>query len=218
MFRILLILVSFGLLGCVTMPATLVQEREKKVLIQEEEKEAAYSDGIKVNLTKQDIQEAIDLGVKYKDTYDENVRSLYQFGDRKYGKESGSIQTKFSLVAYVAYSAAKEYRNLERDKIEGGLPLLTDFTISIYTYGDKIDFAKDYHMVIKQGEKVIQPVNVKTDKWGRATLAWPYSPKYSAFTQARFLYSEIDPHAKTTIILIKDLGESRFEVDFSRYK
>jgi hypothetical protein len=39
-----------------------------------------------------------------------------------------------------------------------------------------------------------------------------------AVIEARFIYSDIDPKAKTTVILIKDQRESRFEVDFSMYK
>jgi hypothetical protein len=44
------------------------------------------------------------------------------------------------------------------------------------------------------------------------------NPFSLAVIEARFLYSDIDPKAKTTVILIRDQRESRFGVDFSMYK
>lgn len=201
------------------MPATLVQEREKKVLIQEEEKEAIYSDGIKVKLTKEEIQEAIDWGAENKDS-PENIDSAYRFGEWESYKECGYISTKFyRLARFSCQSARSMYKSLTKSDIKGELAC-NSLTIVIYTYGDKIDFAQHYYMVLKQGDKIIQPKpgDVIADDWADMTARWPKSPSYRARVMAFFRYSKINPKAKTTIILDQGWGESKFEVDFSRYK
>jgi len=42
--------------------------------------------------------------------------------------------------------------------------------------------------------------------------------KHVAFFIASFPYSTLDPNARTTIVVIKDFGEEKYEVDFSRIK
>lgn len=198
-----------------------------------------YTGGIKINLTEEGIKEAIDWGAKDKNSYGKNVSEAYRFGKplsnwigewvnfreatgkkidnwSEY-KESGSIYTKFFSLATLGGSLAREGKSPERADIEKILNMRT-MMVYIHTYGDKGQFAKNYRIVLKQGEKLIQPVEVKADGLACKTAFFPKSPSFSACVEARFLYSEIDPKAKTTIILVKDQGESRFEVDFSRYK
>ena len=42
--------------------------------------------------------------------------------------------------------------------------------------------------------------------------------EHAAFFIAIFPYSKLDPNAKTEIVVIKDFGEEKYQVDFSRIK
>ena len=204
------------MVSLIALAVNLIQAREKKVLAQEEEEEVVYSGGIKVDLTEEEVQEAINWGAENKDSPEVLIRA-YAFGNPRAYEESGHISTKFSLLAFLGCHSARRYKRPERADIEAVLGEKT-LGVGIFTYGDKIDFAKDYHMVLKQGEKVIQPVSVKAPGLAEMTAHWPESPSYRATVRAEFSYSEIDLKAKAIVILVKDRGESSFEVDFSRYK
>jgi len=182
----------------------------------EEEEEVVYSGGIKVNLTEEEIQEAINWGAEKKDS--EHIFLSYSFGGRGYPpQEDGMIHTKFFGLAYLGYRLARKHKSPEKAEIEAILHSYEEyFGIDISTYGDEIDFAKDYYIVLRQGIKIIEAVS--TDRWADTTDYFPESPSYKATVTSIFPYSEIDPKGKTTIILVKDREESRFEVDFSRYK
>ena len=181
-----------------------------------EEKEAVYTGGIKANLTAEEAKEAIKWGAKNKDSYKVIART-YKFGNPKLYNEFGLISTRFYLLADHGYRTVREGKSPERSEIYRILTERT-FRIYIFTYGDTLDFADSYHVVLKQGEKIIQPVNVMAGWWVDKTPRFPKSPSYKATVLGMFPYSEIDPKGKATIILIKDPGESRFEVDFSHYK
>jgi len=198
-----------------------------------------YTDGVKVDLTEEDIKEAIDWGAKNKNSYGENASKVYRFGrplstwitnwvnfrqatKKKISawseyKESGSIFTKFSLLAALGASFARENKRPERTYINEILNMKT-MAVTIWAYGDKRRFAKNYQIVLKQGDKVIQPVEAEADQLACKTAFFPKSPSFSARVNAKFLYSDINTRAKTAIILIKDRGESRFECDFSQHK
>lgn len=200
----------------IALAVSLTQGRAENVLTQEEEKEAVYTGGIKVNLTEKEVQEAIDWGRKNKDSW-EVVGRTYAFGNPKLYNEFGLISTKFYCLAYHGYRSVRRYESPNEFEI---YRILAERTLGIYifTYGDTLDFSENYHMVLKQGEKIIQPVNVIAGWWVDKTLRFPKSPSYKATVLGMFPYSDIDPRGKATIILIKYGGENRFEVDFSRYK
>lgn len=189
---------------------------------------------VKDDLTEKEVNEALDWGAENVYSY-ENFASAYRFGKWKGYKEHGFIDTKFYSIAYSGYEAGRLYKRPGKDEIDKILSN-KNFEISIVTYGDSKDFAQDYHIVLIQGEKVVQPVSVvalylpgmRRKISGLTTLVsrifsfvtqliFP-SYRYGADVCAEFPYSKIEPNQKTTIILIKDEGESRFEVDFSRYK
>jgi len=203
-----------------------VQISEKRIFAQEEEEKVIYDGGIKINLTAEETWEAIYWGAKNKDSYS-NIYLPYKFGgDWTAYEEKGTIGTKFFLLAFIGYKSAKEHKTPEKVSIEAILSE-ESLRITIETYGDKPDFAKDYRVVLRQHGKVIKPWFVYKPDWAGITNLLPESPPYKALVQAFFFYpgrvgwgqeSIIDPKAKTIIILIKDRDESRFEVDFSRCK
>ena len=175
-----------------------------------------YTEGIKSDLTEEDIKEAINWGPKITKCPESFLR-LYRFGSVRAYKEWGDIGTNFSSLAWLGWEEAQSHRSLKRTEIDK-IAHSEDFTISITTYGHRPDFAENYRIVLKQGEKVIQPKYIVPTYEANPTSAFPEPPSYKAMVTAFFSYSEIDPKAKTTIVLTKDERESRFRVDFSRYK
>jgi len=211
-------------LSLIALAVILNQRRKKKVLPQQEEKKAVYNEGIKVNLTEEETREAIDWGIKNKDS-PEVFLSSYEFGSQEAYEERGFIVTKFRTLASLGYTSVKTKHKVDTAHIQPEVKKAIQtvlntkvLVLDIITYGDEPDFAKDYHIVLKQGEKIIQPVGLTAPQRADTTTRFPQSPSYKAWVEAQFPYSKLDPKGKTTVILIKDQGDSRFEVDFSHYK
>jgi len=103
-------------------------------------------------------------------------------------------------VAYMR-EALKEYENL--------LP------IAIALYGDRADFAKDYHCIVKVGDKVLQPVKVQTTEIADKTQSWPESPTYFAWNSYYFPKKDIPRDATIRIIVLED-PKADWTVDLSK--
>lgn len=82
-----------------------------------------------------------------------------------------------------------------------------ELTIS-YRGGDDV-----FRIKLKQEGRLIEPTElIKPARRGR-------DPKeHAVFFVANFPYSEIDLNAKTTVIVIKDFGTDKYNVDFSKIK
>jgi len=175
-----------------------------------------YTDGIKVDLTEEEIKEAIDWGAKNKDSFWKVIKP-YLFGKWGISEEFGVILTKSFYLASLGARSARNYKSPEESDI--GVVLIDDtLHVMINTYGNEPEFYKGYQIVLKQGERVIHPVKIESRKQAGPTVGFLNTPYYRGDVTGLFRYSEIDFRAKTTIILVKDEGESRFEVDFSEYK
>lgn len=176
-----------------------------------------YTDGIKINLTEEEIKNAIDWGAKNKDSPWKFTKP-YAFHWHWYYGDKGAITTKISALADRGCSSARRYKSPERTEIDEILKSDSFPIIVFFIRGSRFALPEDYHMVLKQGEKFIHSIKTEAKRLivPLPTFLGSYDFKWAV--GARFLYSEIDPKAKTTIILVKPKSESRFEVDFSRYK
>lgn len=173
----------------------------------------AYRDGIKIHLTEKEVKKAIYWGWENKDS-PQDIFGAYSFYGRGKSREWGIIGTKIFRLATLSCVSAEENKELDQADIEG---ILIDpyLGIMLYTFESNVEFLEKFRIVLKQGEKNIETKDMKPSKPAEPAKHYPY---HTARVIALFPYSEIDPKAKTTIILIKDERESRFEVDFSRYK
>ncbi|MGR3292691.1 MAG: hypothetical protein ACUZ9M_01585, partial [Candidatus Scalindua sp.] len=80
-------------------------------------------------------------------------------------------------------------------------------TIS-YRGGDDV-----FRIKLRQGGVVIEPENMRRPEMGGK------DPKnHASFFIATFPYSKLDLYARTTIVVIKEFGEEKYQVDFSRIK
>jgi hypothetical protein len=70
-----------------------------------------------------------------------------------------------------------------------------------------------YRIKLIQGTRVIEPKTIKKPEMEKK------DPKHKAhFIVASFPYAEIDLNAKSTVIVEKDFGTERYDVDFSHFK
>jgi len=181
-----------------------------------------YTGGIRINLTEEDIKEAIEWGRKNKDS--DIILHSYSFGDHLYmeWEDGGIIQTKTFALASLSVALARQGKSpskAEIDEIINSDTLAIEFTAR----GEKTDFIKGSKAYLKQGEKTIRPVKTEIDKEIKCVpnvsiLGEEIVTIYEGCLVASFLYSEIDLKSKTTIALVKKYGSYEFVEDFSWYK
>ncbi|MEW6248148.1 MAG: hypothetical protein AB1555_15760 [Nitrospirota bacterium] len=89
--------------------------------------------------------------------------------------------------------------------------------VSVILFGDRPNFAVDSYMVLEQNGKTIKPLNVRFDGRAARTAVWPSSPAYRAKVVASFAYADLDPRAKTKLVVFPSGGgEVTFELDFAQ--
>jgi hypothetical protein len=194
--------------------------------VENDSKNASANSGknIFVNLSEQDIQSAINEGKK-------GVMSISSFGNKNYGLnlvegvdmliDNAKISTPYLSIAESSALKSSAYQEISKEDIN---KLLTEYEymipFTVKMYGSSVDFPDYFHIVLKQGTKVIQPTAI----YGKNIFAdhspkWPNYPGYQANFGAEFPTKEIDFSKKAELVVIwaSEL-EFVFEVDFSKYK
>lgn len=84
--------------------------------------------------------------------------------------------------------------------------------VTVYAYGDEIDFASDVNVVLIQGNRVIQP-----SKLDNPDLPEVSDSDYAFEKQisVEFAYGTFDPDAATKIAFVRESKRYFFEVDLS---
>lgn len=176
---------------------------------------ASPSRAMIINPTEKQVNEALVYGKKHKDNI-EKIKQEYSYPLISGKEEFVAVVTKVSLLKLLSAYNEKRGQKLSEKDIEG-IVNAKSFYIKAYLLGDDVDFAADIRGVIKIGDRVIQPVEVKPMVWAIPSLAWPQSPSYKAANYYYFDYGEKRGDEKITFILQKAEGEKRFEIDLSKY-
>ncbi|MEY8417078.1 hypothetical protein AAK964_12310 [Tissierella praeacuta] len=179
---------------------------------------------IYLDLSEQDIQEAIKEGEK-------GLRNILEYLPQNYGLKyiSGEdrlidrveIMTPYSSIATISALKSSKYQEISKDDIDG---LLKDYEytmlFSVGMYGTSIDFPKFVHIILKQDDKVIQPMEIHgIDNLAEISSNWPDFPEYEAIFNPVFSTKEIDFNINAELIIIfANEIEIKYEVDFSKYK
>ncbi len=88
--------------------------------------------------------------------------------------------------------------------------------VTVHLFGDRPDFARDTYVVMDQGGKTVKPQHVRFDGQASRTSVWPKAPAYRAKVVASFNYADLDPLAKTRLLVYPARGgEVTFDLDFS---
>ncbi|MCP5005844.1 MAG: hypothetical protein GY941_18195 [Planctomycetes bacterium] len=167
---------------------------------------SGISEGIELHPSKGQIDEAI----KYGETHQKNIFKSEMVKPATFGRwpDIGGGLIKSKLISLAVISAMK-VRAKKRTTDEDINTILESNTLAIsYRGGNDV-----YIIKLAQGAKVIEPKAIKKPEMGKNV------PKHKAlFIVASFPYSEIDLNAKTTVIVEKDFGTAKFDVDLSLLK
>ena len=167
----------------------------------------SVSYGIELNPAKEQIEDTIKLGESNpgKKIFATGFIKQAIFGNwPKYG--GGMIKTKLVDLAVMSAMMRKARKSLS-DKDALSMTKSDVLTIS-YRGGDDV-----FKIKLQQVGTLIEPENMR-----RPDMRGKDPKEHIAFFIASFPYSKLDPNAKTTIVVVKDFGEEKYQVDFSRIK
>jgi len=163
--------------------------------------------GIELNPTKEQIEDTVKLGESNpgKKIFEAGFIKQAVFGNwPKYG--GGMIKTKLVDLAVMSAMMRKARKSLSEK--DASLMMNSDTLTISYRGGDDV-----FKIKLRQGGTLIEPANMR-----RPDLSGKDPREHAAFFVASFPYSVLDPNARTTIVVIRDFGEDRYDVDFSRIK
>ena len=175
---------------------------------------------VAVNLSPQAVEEAIAFGNTNRSSIEKDLDGSYAFGSAEEYAEGGVVHTKWYKLAIMSAQKARQggtLSALEQAEIVSD-PCLQ---INIKVYGRSLDFARDYQVTLLQGAKVIKPEKIHADSFSSdsaATKSMAGFPGYWAIMRTYFRYDAFNSAAPAILILNKNGKESRFKIDFTRYK
>ena len=163
--------------------------------------------GIELNPVKEQIEDTIKLGESNpgKKIFETGFIKQAIFGNwPKYG--GGMVKTKLVDVAVMSAMMRKARKSLKK---EDAFSMMASDVLTIsYRGGDDV-----FRIKLRQGGVLIEPEKMRRPERGGR------DPKeHASFFIATFSYSKLDLNARTTIVIIKDFGEEKYQVDFSRIK
>ncbi len=170
---------------------------------------------ITINPTEKQVNEALAYGKEHRDQI-ESIKREYSYPFISGKEEFIAVVTKVSLLKLLSAYNENRGQSLSQRDIDAIISAKS-FYIKAYLLGDHVNFATDVRGVIKIGDRVIEPVEVKPMVWAIPSLSWPQSPAYKAANYYYFDYAEQKGDEKVTFILQKPDGERRFDIDLSKY-
>ena len=175
---------------------------------------------VAVNLSPQAVEEAIAFGNTNRSSIEKDLDGSYAFGSAEEYAEGGVVHTKWYKIAIMSAQKARQGGTLSAPE---QAEIVSDpcLQINIKVYGRSLDFARDYQVTLLQGAKVIKPEKTHADSFSSdsaATRSMPGFPGYWAIMRTYFRYDAFNSAAPAILILNKNGKESRFKIDFTRYK
>ena len=175
---------------------------------------------ILVNLTEEDVEDAIKLGEKQGSNATNYLKRHYRFGEEDVFGEHGTIRTKWGkLMMLSGLLAEKDRKPTEQEKER--IMKNTALQIDICTFGNRIDFANAYKVYLVQKDKIIEPERISSDHAAylpEKKVVTSGFPKYRATVRSYFSYGKISPNEKAEIVLVKNKKKVLFEINFMDYK
>lgn len=176
---------------------------------------AAESLAVEVSPTTEQVKQAVNQGLgAAKDRVLPN-RLYTWFGSDEALHPKGFLMTKMNGLVVLASHFGLRGETPSETEIQRILAEET-MLVSVTIFGEARTFADNSYMVLKQGEKLVKPLNVRFDAVAQRTKIWPNEPRYKAKVIGSFQYDAFDPNAKTTIMVFPSKGEEvSFDVEFS---
>ena len=173
-----------------------------------------------VNLSTKEIEEAIAFGTAHCGAIEKELDARYAFGSTEEYTEGGVVHTRWYKLAFMAAQKVHQGGALSAQE-QGEIVSDPCLQINVKVYGRSLDFARDYQVVLLQDGKTVKPEKLHADSFSSDAAAknsMAGFPGYWAIVRIYFSYAAFDPAAPATLILKKDGRESRFSIDFKRYK
>ena len=176
---------------------------------------AMESRAIEMSPTKVQIEQAVKQGRRAaKDRVLPN-RLYTWFGSDRELRPKGFLMTKMNGLAVMASHFGLRGETPSETEIQRILAEET-MLVSVTIFGETPTFAANSYIVLKQGEKLVKPLNVRFDGVAQRTKVWPKTPRYKAKVIGSFRYDAFDPNMKTTIMVFPSKGsEVSFDVEFA---
>ena len=174
------------------------------------------AEAIEVQPSRTQIEEALERGRAAAVARIPPDRLYAWFGTPNELEPRGFLMTKVvGLTVMAAHFALRSATPTESEIAQ----ILEDraLLINVIIFGDRPNFALDSYMVVEQRGRTIKPIKVRFDGQASRTSVWPQAPAYRAKVVASFPYEELDPRAKTTVLVFPaGGGQVSFDLDFSQ--
>jgi hypothetical protein len=137
------------------------------------------------------------------------------FGSQEDLKPRGFLMTKVGgLVVMANHMALRAQTPSEQDIAQ--VLENKNLLVNVVIFGDRPNFAVNSYVVLEQNGRTIKPENVRFDARADRSAVWPQQPAYRAKVVALFAYAELDPRAKTKLMVFPSGGgEVTFDLDFA---
>ena len=175
-------------------------------------------EGIDVDLSEKDMQEAISLGEQKKSNITKHLEKKYMFKEESPTESYGIVRTKWSKLALIAGSYSADGEKITKDQGR----LITDFSffqVDLYTHGDKQNFENNYKVYLVQKGKLIEPEQIK-----KKDITKFFKMKYKEYTRhcaiitSYFAYEMIYPTETAELVLIKGKDREVFNLNLADYR
>ncbi len=166
---------------------------------------SGVSYGIELNPIKERIEETIKLGEKNpgKKIFETDLVRSAIFGNwPNYG--GGLIKTKLVDLAVMAAMKRKARKNFKEEDAHAMMG--SDVLTISYRGGEDV-----FKIKLSQGGRVIESVRMVRPDMSRET-----ANGHAAFYSVSFPYAKLDLDERATILVLKDFGDEKYEVDLSR--
>ncbi|HHT9125442.1 MAG TPA: hypothetical protein ACFYD6_06430 [Candidatus Brocadiia bacterium] len=180
-----------------------------------------HAHAVWLNLTEEQTKQAVEYGKANKNTnvlefFDEWVVVREESGIERVG-----INTKFSIVAFVAREAAIQNKELTPKEIEEKTAAVNGLlSFQAVLYGPSADFAKYLDVALEYKGQYILPVRKHNQQRAQPRGWWPGKPPlFCAICEYDFPDYFVDPrHIVTLVILSEFEPDRRFVFDLSRMR
>ncbi len=176
---------------------------------------ARESRAIEVSPTTVQVEQAVEQGLRAAEDRVLPNRLYTWFGSDRELRPKGFLMTKMNGLTVMASHFGLRGETPSETEIQRILAEET-MLVSVTIFGETRTFADNSYIVLKQGEKLVKPLNVRFDGVAQRTKIWPKAPRYKAKVIGSFQYDAFDAKAKTTIMVFPGKGdEVSFDVEFS---
>jgi hypothetical protein len=168
---------------------------------------SGVSHGIELNPIKERIEETIKLGESNpgKKIFETDLVKSAIFGNwPNYG--GGLIKTKLVDLAVMTAMMRKARKNIKEE--DAHAMMASDILTISYKGGEDV-----FKIKLSQSGRIIEPIKmVKPD------MSKKSANDHVVFYSASFPYAKLNLEEKATILILKDFGDEKHEVDFARIK